>query len=206
MPMLYMSMSLDGHIAGPHDNPGAPTTTQATLAATTSFGCTRGSGLIRSPVRSRSQSIRRALANRSSTKSIGPARSCPAATPRNRPNTGAVITTTASRSLCPVTRPPGASVENYPLVTYVADGIASAMEQAKAAAGDRNVLVHGASTAQTALVHGVLDELQIHPHFATASSRSVKTAGRVAIARKRRRRRRRSAATAVSKRLTAYEK
>jgi dihydrofolate reductase len=48
------------------------------------------------------------------------------------------------------------------LVTYVADGIASAMEQAKAAAGDRNVLVQGASTAQTALMAGVLDELQIH--------------------------------------------
>jgi dihydrofolate reductase len=48
------------------------------------------------------------------------------------------------------------------LVTYVTDGIASAMRQAKAAAGDRNVLVHGAYTAQTALEAGVLDELQIH--------------------------------------------
>jgi dihydrofolate reductase len=47
-------------------------------------------------------------------------------------------------------------------VTYVADGIACAMEQAKATARDRNVLVHGASTAQTAQVAGVLDELQIH--------------------------------------------
>jgi hypothetical protein len=48
------------------------------------------------------------------------------------------------------------------LVTYVDDGIAVAMTQAKAAAGDRNVLVHGATTAQTALAAGVLDELQIH--------------------------------------------
>ena len=47
-------------------------------------------------------------------------------------------------------------------VTSVTDGIASAMTQAKAAAGDRNVLVHGAYTAQTALEAGVLDELQIH--------------------------------------------
>src|ERR1700735_4125711 len=59
-------------------------------------------------------------------------------------------------------RPPGPSVELYPLVTYVSDGISSAMAQAKAAAGDRNVLVHGATTAQTALGEGVLDELQIH--------------------------------------------
>jgi dihydrofolate reductase len=48
------------------------------------------------------------------------------------------------------------------LVTYVTDGIAAAMAQAKAAAGDRNVMVHGAYTAQRALEAGVLDELQIH--------------------------------------------
>jgi dihydrofolate reductase len=62
----------------------------------------------------------------------------------------------------PSHRPPGPSVADYPLVTYVADGIAAAIAQAKAAAGDRNVLVHGAYTAQRALEHGVLDELQIH--------------------------------------------
>ena len=69
---------------------------------------------------------------------------------------------TVSRSSCPVTGRPVPSVANYPLVTYVTDGIASAMAQAKAAAGDRNVLVHGAYTAQRALEAGVLDELQIH--------------------------------------------
>jgi dihydrofolate reductase len=62
----------------------------------------------------------------------------------------------------PSHRPPGPSGANYPLVTYVTDGIASAMAQAKAAAGHRNVLVHGAFTAQRALEAGVLDELQIH--------------------------------------------
>jgi dihydrofolate reductase len=62
----------------------------------------------------------------------------------------------------PSHRPPGPSVANYPLVTYVTDGIASAMAQAKAAAGDRDVMVHGAYTAQRALEAGVLDELQIH--------------------------------------------
>jgi dihydrofolate reductase len=62
----------------------------------------------------------------------------------------------------PSHRLPGPSVANYPLVTYVTDGIASAMAQAKAAAGDRNVLVHGAYTAQRAIEAGVLDALQIH--------------------------------------------
>jgi dihydrofolate reductase len=58
-------------------------------------------------------------------------------------------------------RPPGPSVANYPLVTYVNDGIASAMAQAKAAAGNRYVQLHGAYTAQRALEAGVVDELQI---------------------------------------------
>jgi dihydrofolate reductase len=62
----------------------------------------------------------------------------------------------------PSHRPPGPTAATYPLVTYVNDGIASAMAQAKAAAGDRDVLVHGAYTAQRALEAGVLDELQIH--------------------------------------------
>jgi dihydrofolate reductase len=59
-------------------------------------------------------------------------------------------------------RPAGPSVSKYPLVTYVTDGIVSAMAQAKAAAGERNVLVHGAYTAQAAIEANVLDELQIH--------------------------------------------
>jgi dihydrofolate reductase len=36
------------------------------------------------------------------------------------------------------------------------------MSEAKRAAGDKNVLVHGAGTAQLALAAGVLDELEIH--------------------------------------------
>jgi dihydrofolate reductase len=70
-----------------------------------------------------------------------------------------IITDAVFRSSCPVTGRPAA---NYPLVMYVTDGIASAMAQAKAAAGDRNVMVHGAYTTQRALEAGVLDELEIH--------------------------------------------
>ena len=58
--------------------------------------------------------------------------------------------------------PPAPSVARYPLVTYVNDGIVSAMAQAKAAAKNKNVMVHGAYTAQKAIEAGVLDELQIH--------------------------------------------
>lgn len=49
----------------------------------------------------------------------------------------------------------------WPLVTYV-DDVTTAMASAKHAAGERNVLVHGAGTTQLALAAGVLDELEIH--------------------------------------------
>jgi dihydrofolate reductase len=63
----------------------------------------------------------------------------------------------------PSHRPPGPAARwGYPLVTYVTDGIESAMAQAKAAAGDRDVQVRGAYTGQRALAAGVLDEVQIH--------------------------------------------
>ena len=53
------------------------------------------------------------------------------------------------------------SSSEWPLVTYV-DDVTTAMSEAKRAAGDRNVLVHGAGTAQLALAAGVLDELELH--------------------------------------------
>jgi dihydrofolate reductase len=47
--------------------------------------------------------------------------------------------------------------------TFVADGIEAALEQAHAAAGDKNVAVGGgADVAQQYLRAGLLDELQIH--------------------------------------------
>jgi dihydrofolate reductase len=48
------------------------------------------------------------------------------------------------------------------LVHYVTDGVESAMRQAKEAAGDANVMVHGADLAQSLLRAGLLDELEIH--------------------------------------------
>jgi dihydrofolate reductase len=48
------------------------------------------------------------------------------------------------------------------LVHYVTDGVESAMSQAKQAAGDANVLVHGADLAHSCLRAGVLDELEVH--------------------------------------------
>jgi dihydrofolate reductase len=58
-------------------------------------------------------------------------------------------------------REPDPDTARWPLVTYVSD-VEGAMSAAKQAAGDKHVLVHGARTAQLALAAGVLDELQIH--------------------------------------------
>src|SRR5215216_4656811 len=56
---------------------------------------------------------------------------------------------------------PNSETEQWPLVSYVTD-IRTVMTEAKRAAGDKNVLVHGAGTAQLALAAGVLDEIEIH--------------------------------------------
>ena len=46
---------------------------------------------------------------------------------------------------------------------FVSDGIESALEQAKAAAGDKDICIAGgANTAQQFLKAGLLDEIQIH--------------------------------------------
>ncbi len=50
---------------------------------------------------------------------------------------------------------------DWPAVRYGND-LDAAMREAKLAAGDKTVLVHGASTAQRALTAGLLDELEIH--------------------------------------------
>jgi dihydrofolate reductase len=65
--------------------------------------------------------------------------------------------------LVPTHQPPA----NNPFerVHYVTDGIEECVRQAKAAAGDRDVMLHGAYTAQEALKAGVLDaiEIQLRP-------------------------------------------
>ena len=50
---------------------------------------------------------------------------------------------------------------DWPLVHYVND-LDAAFRKAKDAAGDKDVLVHGAGIAQRALRAGLLDELEIH--------------------------------------------
>ena len=60
-----------------------------------------------------------------------------------------------------LSRDPDSETRQWPLVTYVND-VTTAMSEAKKTAGDKNVLVHGAGVAQLALAAGVLDEIEIH--------------------------------------------
>lgn len=153
--VLYMSMSLDGYIAGPNEAPDNP----------------GGDGFMRLHEWYGFASDAAPTAETVDASGVG------AQFLEEIKETGAVLSgrNTVEQVdywggdhhdgvpiFVPSHRSPGPSVTKYPLVTYVTDGIASAMAQAKAAAGKRNVLVHGAYTAQAALAAGVLDELQIH--------------------------------------------
>jgi dihydrofolate reductase len=147
--VLYMSMSLDGYIAGPDDKPGNPGG-DGFMRLHEWYGDSQpsGAGPSKASVEflDEMNATGAVLAGRRTVEQVdhygGDHHGVPIFVPSHRP--------------------PGPSVANFPLVTYVTDGIESAMAQAKAAAGDRNVLVHGAYTAQRALEAGVLDEIQIH--------------------------------------------
>ena len=147
--VLYMSMSLDGYIAGPNDessNPGGDgfmRLHQWIVTPAGEFGRPEGPAGYLWDEWNATGAV---LAGRRTVEQVdhwgGDRHGVPIIVPSHRP--------------------PGPSVANYPMVTYVTDGIESAMAQAKAAAGDRDVVVHGAYTAQHALEADVLDELQIH--------------------------------------------
>ena len=135
--VLYMSMSLDGYIAGPNDEVGNP----------------GGDGFMR---------LHDWYGFGPSGKSVPVTHSKLGKQFMNEANaTGAVLAGRriveqvdhwggdhhgGVRIFVPSHRPPDPAVAKYPLVTYVLDGIASAMAQTKAAAGERNVMVHGATS------------------------------------------------------------
>lgn len=147
--VLYMSMSLDGFISGPDDTPENPGG-DGFMRLHDWYGFGEDGKPGEQPPIARhfldeSKSTGAVLAGRRTAEQVhhwgGDTHGVPIFIPSHRP--------------------PEAYVADYPLVTYVHDGIESAMRQAKAAAGQRNVLVKGGYIARTALEAGVLDELQI---------------------------------------------
>ena len=150
--VLYMSMSLDGFIAGPNERPdnglgdGGHRLHEWGLGAATE----------RDPISGRRPGVNgQVLDEFMSTGAVVAGRGTfePAGGWGGDHHDGVPIFI--------LSREPGAESKQWPLVTYV-DDVTTAMSEAKRAAGDKNVLVHGAGTAQLALAAGVLDELEIH--------------------------------------------
>ena len=148
--VLYMSMSLDGFVAGPNEGPGNGLGDGGHRLH--EWGLTEaGEGASRAPGVN-GQVLDEFLATGAVVAGRGTFE--PAGGWGGDHHDGVPIFI-LSRSR------PRPDVAQWPLVTYVSD-VRAAMAEAKRAAGDKNVIVHGAGTTQLALAAGVLDELEIH--------------------------------------------
>jgi dihydrofolate reductase len=144
--VLYMSMSLDGFVAGPNEDPGRLHEWFSTRANADHKGVSGRLAGVNGQVVDEFMATGAVVAGRGTFE--------PAGGWGGDHHDGVPIFVLSRRE-------PGIDVSQWPLVTYVND-VTSAMTQAKEAAGDKNVLVHGAATAQLALAAGVLDELELH--------------------------------------------
>jgi dihydrofolate reductase len=142
--VLYMSMSLDGFIAGPNETPENGLGDGGERLHEWVFG--RAPGSVNDKVFDECLATGAIVAGRGTFE--------PAKGWGGDHHDGVPIFIYSRRE-------PGIDISHWPLVTYV-DDVATAMNQAKDAAGDKNVLVHGAAVAQLALQAGVLDELELH--------------------------------------------
>jgi dihydrofolate reductase len=151
--VLYMSMSLDGFIAGPNEGPGNGLGDGGHRlhewvmpGSDVDLEAIRRSGTANGQVVDEFMSTGSVVAGRGTFE--------PADGWDGDHHDGVPIFILARDE-------PGIDISQWPLVTYVND-VTSAMTQAKEAAGDKNVLVHGAGVARLALAAGVLDELELH--------------------------------------------
>jgi dihydrofolate reductase len=151
--VLYMSMSLDGFIAGPNERPdnglgdgGHRLHDWAFPAADRDLEAITGQGDVNGQVVDEFMATGAVVAGRRTFEPAGG---------WGGDHHDSVPIFIYSRG------EPGIDIGQWPLVTYVSD-VSTAMSEAKEAAGDKNVLVHGAAVAQLALAAGVLDELELH--------------------------------------------
>ncbi len=153
--ILYMSMSLDGFIAGPNDEPGNGLGDGGDRLHEWAL---KGAGAGESGVPE--------LVTEGVNGQVAAEFMC----------TGAVVAGRRTFEMAggwggdhhdgvPVfivaRREPGLDISDWPLVTYVSD-VETAFARAREGAGGKDVLVHGAVTAQLALDAGVLDVLELH--------------------------------------------
>jgi dihydrofolate reductase len=151
--VLYMSMSLDGFIAGPNEGPGnglgdgGHRLHEWVMAdGDLDLEALRRSGAVNGQIVDEFMSTGAVVAGRGTFE---PARGW-----GGDHHDGVPIFIVARDE-------PGIDVSQWPLVTYV-DDVTTAMSRAKEAAGERNVLVHGAGVTRLALAAGVIDEFELH--------------------------------------------
>jgi dihydrofolate reductase len=141
--VLYMSMSLDGFIAGPNEGPGNGLGDGGHRLH--EWYLADGRTGVNAQVADESMATGAIVAGRGTFEPAGG---------WGGDHHGVPIFVLSRQE-------PGLDITQWPLVTYVSD-VTTAMTRAKEAAGDANVLLHGAATAQLALVAGLLDELELH--------------------------------------------
>ena len=153
--VLYMSMSLDGFIAGPNETPEHGLGDGGHRLHEWALG-DDSSGSSGAPGRTTAGVNGRVVDEMMSTGAVVAGRGTfePAGGWGGDHHDGVPIWIHSRHE-------PGIDISRWPLVTYV-DDVRTAMTEAKSAAGNRNVLVHGAAVAQLALAAGVLDELELH--------------------------------------------
>jgi dihydrofolate reductase len=150
--VLYMSMSLDGFIAGPNEGPGNGLGDGGHRLHEWAFADADSSHKVARPDGANGQVWDEMM----STGAVVAGRGTfePAGGWGGDHHNGVPIFIVARDE-------PGIAIDGWPLVTYT-DDLEDAMDRATRAAGDEDVLVHGAGIAQMALAAGVLDELELH--------------------------------------------
>ena len=151
--VLYMSMSLDGFIAGPNEGPDNGLGDGGMRLHEWMFGdgdvdleSVRRSGGANGQIVDEFMSTGATVAGRATFELAGGW--------GGDHHDGAPVFIYSRRE-------PGIDISQWPLVTYVSD-VETAITEAKRAAGDKNVLVHGAAVTQLALAAGLLDEMELH--------------------------------------------
>jgi dihydrofolate reductase len=151
--VLYMSMSLDGFIAGPNEGPGNGLGDGGHRLHEWAFtGADADHEAVGRPPGVNGQVFDEFMATGAVVAGRGTFE--PAGGWGGDHHDGVPIFVLSRRE-------PDSETKQWPLVTHVSD-VRTAMTKAKQAAGDKNVLVHGAGTAQLALAAGVLDEIELH--------------------------------------------
>ena len=151
--VLYMSMSVDGFIAGPNERPDNGLGDGGHRLHEWVF---TGADAARSQISTRAGVNGQVVDEFMSTGAVVAGRGTfePAGGWGGDHHDGVPIFIVARGE-------PGIDISQWPLVTYVND-VTTAMTQAREAAGDKDVLVHGAGITRLALGAGVLDEIELH--------------------------------------------